>query len=121
MRKVLGLLVVVTMALGLASCGDDDDDDGGAAGDSSGGGSTVSVTAVGLAFDPTSAEVAAGPVHFEVSNQDQAPHTFTMDDAGIDIALDVGSTGEADAELEAGEYEWRCTIHPAMTGTLTVT
>jgi plastocyanin len=123
MRKLLGGLVVITMALALASCGDDDDSgtvepagDGGG-----GGGSTVSVTAANLAFDPTSAEVTAGSVHFAVTNEDQAPHTFTIDDAGVDIQLDAGSTGEADADLEAGEYEFRCTIHPAMTGTITVT
>lgn len=120
MRKLLGGLVVITMALALASCGDDDDS-GTVEPSGDGGGSTVSVTAVNLAFDPTSAEATAGSVHFEVTNEDQAPHTFTIDDAGVDIQLDAGSTGEADADLEAGEYEFRCTIHPAMTGTITVT
>ncbi len=120
MRKRLGWLAVIAIALTISACGDDDDD-GGDAAPSGGGGSTVEVTAAGLAFDPTSAEVAAGEVHFVVTNEDQAPHTFTIDDAGVDIQLDPGSSGEADADLESGDHEFRCTIHPAMTGTLTVT
>jgi plastocyanin len=123
MRKLLAGVVIVLGATGLAACGDDDD--GGtvapAASDDGGDAGTVEVTAEGGAFTPTAAEVAAGSVHFTVTNEDGGQHTFTMEDADIDLALDGGSTEEADADLDAGEYEWHCKIHPSMTGTLTVT
>lgn len=120
MRKLLGGLVIILAATGLASCGDDDDDTGTIEPADDGSGA-VEVTAEGGAFSPTSAEAAAGTVRFVVTNADGVPHTFTMDDADIDVALDGGATEEAEADLDAGEYEWHCTIHPNMTGTLTVT
>ena len=120
MRKLLGGLVIVLATTGLAACGDDDDT-GTIEPADTGGGATVEVTAEGGAFTPTSAEAAAGTVHFVVTNEDGGQHTFTMDDAGVDLDLDGGATEEADADIEAGEYEWRCKIHPSMTGTLTVT
>jgi plastocyanin len=120
MRKLLGGLVIVLAAISLASCGDDDDDTGTIEPADSGDGATVEVTAEGGAFTPTSAQAAAGAVHFVVENKDSGQHTFTIDDTDVDIQLDGGATGEADADLEAGDYEWRCTIHPSMTGTLTV-
>jgi plastocyanin len=119
MRKLLGGLVLVLAATGLASCGGDDDT-GTIEPADGGGGATVEITASGGAFTPTSAEAAAGSVHFVVTNEDGGQHTFTMEDADIDLALDGGATEEADADLDAGEYEWHCKIHPSMTGTLTV-
>lgn len=126
MRKALGVVMVAMLAVGFAACGDDDDDDGGDGGAApeSGDGAatgTVTVTAVGFAFDPATAEAAAGDVSFEIANEDDAAHTFTIDDADIDIKLDPKGSGSGEATLEAGTYEWRCTIHPSMTGTLTVT
>jgi plastocyanin len=107
------------VALGLVACGDDDDD-GGGGGEATEEENTVSVTASDFAFTPTTATAAAGEVYFEVTNEDDTKHTFTIDDADVDIALDPGEDGSAEADLEAGEYEWRCTIHSSMTGTLTV-
>ena len=121
MRTLLACVVIVAAATGLAACGDDDDSGTIAPATSDADAGTVEVTAEGGAFTPTSAEVAAGPVRFTVTNEDGGQHTFTMEDADIDLALDGGATEEADADLEAGEYEWHCTIHPSMTGTLTVT
>jgi plastocyanin len=123
MRKLLGGLVVIILAFGLASCGDDDDDGGTAASDQSSGSeepNTVKVTAANLAFDPTTAEATAGEVYFAVTNDDDTKHTFTIDDTDVDIKLDPKSSGEAEADLDAGTYEWHCQIHSSMKGTLTV-
>jgi plastocyanin len=118
MRKVLSGVVVLLLAAGLVACGDDDDDSGSEA--SEGEENTVQVTASGTAFDPTTATATAGEVYFEVTNEDAFEHTFTIDDADVDIHLDANGSGEAEADLEAGTYEWRCTIHSSMKGTLTV-
>jgi plastocyanin len=125
MRRLLGgLMVVVMVALGLVACGDDDDDGGGTAAteqsSSSAEENTVAVTAKGFAFDPTSAKAEAGEVYFSITNEDDTKHTFTIDGTDVDISLDPKGTGTAEADLDAGTYEWHCTIHSSMTGTLTV-
>lgn len=120
MRRFLGGVIVVALGFGLAACGDDDDDspaveseDGGSSGDA------VEVTTSGFAFDPTEISVTAGDVSFEITNEDDAPHTFTVDDASLKIEVDSGGSASGSATFEAGEYEFRCEIHPAMTGTIT--
>jgi plastocyanin len=136
MRTLIAGLAVGLLALGLAACGDDDDStvgsgastttaaDGGSSttADDSGGKeeNTVAVTASGFKFSPATATAKAGEVYFEITNDDDTNHTFTIDDADVDIKVDGMSTGEDEADLEAGTYEWRCTIHSSMTGTLTV-
>ena len=122
MRRLLGgLMVVIVLALGLAACGDDD---GGTVASDKDAASeqenTVAVTASGFAFDPTSAKASAGEVYFSITNDDDAKHTFTIDDTDVDIALDPKGSGTAEADLDAGTYEWHCKIHSSMTGTLTV-
>ena len=130
MRKVLTGFVVIVTAIGLAACGDDDD--GGAAVTSAeasattagAGGeqtNTITITVSGNAFDPATAEAAAGKVVFNVTNQDSLKHTFTIDGTDVDIALDPNGSGSAEAELAPGTYPWHCKIHTSMTGTLTVT
>lgn len=120
MQKLASGLIALVLLAGLGACGDDDDDDDAAP---AGGGeaSTVEVTAKNLAFDPTTAEVAAGEVTFDITNEDDTDHTFTIDDADVDIQVAAGSSGSDTATLDAGTYDWRCTIHPSMEGTLTVT
>jgi plastocyanin len=127
MRRLLAALTVATILLGgLAACGDDDDDGGTVASEDTGGSDeggeeqTISVTAKDFAFDPTTADAKAGEVYFEVKNDDTTKHTFTIDGTDVDIKLDPGKSGEAEADLDAGTYEWHCTIHSSMKGTLTV-
>ena len=119
MQRVLSGLVVIVLALGLAACGDDDDSPT-VASDNGAAGSTVEVTASGFAFSPTTADATAGTVSFDITNEDDTKHTFTIDDTDVDIQLDAKSSGSAEADLDAGTYEWHCTIHASMTGTLTV-
>ena len=131
MSRVLAGFVVIVTTLGLAACGDDDDDDGAVATSAgasattvaSGGEQTnaITITVSGNAFDPATAEAAAGKVVFNVTNQDSVKHTFTIDGTDVDIALDPNGSGSAEAELAPGTYPWHCKIHTSMTGTLTVT
>jgi plastocyanin len=65
-----------------------------------------------------------------VTNDDTAPHTVTNGaspgDADAGTLFDTGimmpaATAQLDtATLEAGDYPYHCTVHPFMTGTLTV-
>ncbi|HVM53141.1 MAG TPA: cupredoxin domain-containing protein [Acidimicrobiales bacterium] len=128
MRKVLGLLIAAAMAASLAACGDDDDDPTVGGGDpvetttagADGGGGTATVTAAGFAFSPTEVAVAAGEVTLELVNDDGVTHTLTVDDAGIDIEVAGGASGTGSGTFESGQdYEFRCRIHPSMTGTVT--
>jgi plastocyanin len=57
----------------------------------------------------------------KVTNKDSVPHTFTVTDTSVDVELDGGHSSTADlSSLSAGTYEFRCVIHPSMTGTLIV-
>ena len=107
------------LALGLAACGgDDDDDDSGGEPGSNGGGVEAAVTIEGFEFDVRSA-VAPG-ADFTVANGDDTEHTFTADDGAFDTDLGGGEEKTVTAPDEAGDYAFHCTIHPNMTGTLTV-
>ncbi|MEN3272293.1 MAG: hypothetical protein V7636_1054 [Actinomycetota bacterium] len=130
MRRLLGGLAIVALGLGLAACGGDDDGTvaapdsssttAAAGGSSSEHENTVSVTASGFAFKPTTATAKAGEVYFEIKNDDSTNHTFTIDGTDVDIHISGGKTGEKETDLKAGSYEWHCTIHSSMKGTLTV-
>ena len=135
MRRLLGGLAIVALGLGLAACGGNDNggaiESSGSSTTAAAGGSsttaassahenTVSVTASGFAFKPTTATAKAGEVYFEIKNDDSTTHTFTIDGTDVDLRIDGGKSAEKETELKAGSYEWHCTIHSSMKGTLTV-
>ena len=56
-----------------------------------------------------------------VRNDDSAGHTWTADDGAFDSGnIDGGGTFEF-TFTEAGTFAFHCEMHPAMTGTITVT
>jgi plastocyanin len=123
---------VTLLALGLGACGDDEDegtDDSGSDttetteaaddGGDEGGGGEGTVTIRDFAFDPD--ELTVGPqAALVITNEDSTTHTFTVDDAGLDLTLEGGDTLEQQAPSDPGSYDFRCDIHSNMTGTLTV-
>jgi plastocyanin len=131
MRKLLALLLAC-LALGLvvAGCGgDDDDDDGGGGGggatteqpaDGGGGGGGAEVTMEGIEFRPAEITVAAGDT-VTWTNNDSAGHDVTGDDfeSGEPGGIAQGDTFEHTFE-EAGTFDYVCTVHPGMEGTVTV-
>ena len=127
---------MLALGLALAGCGDDDEEgsaDGGGTEDTSaettagtegtestepapaGGG----IVMAGFAFEPGELTVAAGAT-IPLTNDDDAPHTFTSDEGGFDVEVEGGGTGEATAPSEPGTYDFLCRLHPRMTGPLTV-
>jgi plastocyanin len=78
------------------------------------------VEIVDFGYQPASHEVGAGST-VTWTNIGNAPHTVTFQDEGIDSGrLAAGETFEH-TFASAGTFEYICTIHPQMRGSLTVT
>jgi len=108
--------------------------EGGASGGGAASGPTIDIlkgaaTQGSPDYDPDTLEVTKGDV-ITVVNKDAVPHTVTSGtgptdaDAGTAFDTDI-MLGEATfqletADLDAGEYDYFCMIHPYMTGKLTV-
>jgi plastocyanin len=111
-------VVAVALAVALGACSDDDDDDAGTSTTSADGGGAATVVAED--FSLTDATVAAG-AEVTFTNDGDVPHTMTADDGGFDTGtVGPGDQATVAAPGEAGDYPFACTIHPAMTATLTV-
>lgn len=130
MRKKLLIGSATLLLLLGAACGGSDDGDAagtsgsetesnGEAGGSEGG--AVTLTAENIAFDPNELTASVGDT-IEFDNQDDVPHTFTAEEAGVDESVEAGASASISlADVEPGTYDFVCTIHPNMTGTLEVT
>ena len=123
-RTIASMLILALLALGLiiaAGCSNSGKNGGTGDGTTPGGttgGSGTSVTIKDFAFSPASLEVAVG-ASVTWTNEDSAPHTVTGDD-GIDSGNLAQGKSYSHAFKTAGTYAYRCSIHPSMTGTVTV-
>lgn len=82
---------------------------------------TKTITMENFAFSPANPEVRAGE-KITVVNKDSAAHTVTATE-GDDFdtgSISGGKSGTFTAPTEPGEYDFVCTFHPNMTGTLIV-
>jgi plastocyanin len=130
-------LLLACMALGLvvAGCGDDDDDDGGGggaetteqpagggddAGGGGGGGGATEVSEEGIAFNPAEVTVSVGDT-VTWTNNDTVEHDVTADgfSSGEPGGMAPGDTFDHTFQ-EAGTFDYVCTVHPGMEGTVTV-
>ena len=86
----------------------------------SAGGMAGAVSIKGFAFNPVESTTAmAGTVTW--TNEDDAPHTVTFDDASITSSGNINKAGTFSATFgAAGTFAYKCTIHPTMTGTVKV-
>ena len=123
---------------------DEDEATTGAGGAAGGGGTPAATTAAAAAtltiptgaatpgnpaYEPASLTVKKGDA-IDVENKDSSPHTVTSGTGVEDpnagkmfdtsIITPAGSAQVATADLEAGEYDFHCAVHPFMTGTLRV-
>lgn len=133
------LLACVALGLIVAGCGDDDDDDGGGGGAATteqpageddgggggdggdgGGGGGTEVSMEGIAFQPAEVTVSAGDT-VTWTNNDSVGHDVTADsfNSGDPGGLASGKTFEHTFE-EAGTFDYVCTVHPGMEGTVVV-
>jgi plastocyanin len=83
------------------------------------GGATLTIQ--NFAFSPKDFTVTPGET-ISVTNKDAVTHTFTSVTAGgFDTGLiSPGQTVTVKAPTTPGSYPYKCTVHPFMTGTLTV-
>ena len=130
---VAGLAVVVLTSVACSS--GDDGSSGGGATSAAGGGETQTseapaggggggdpdVKAEDFQFDPTEVSVASGDTIVVKNDAPSTPHTFTVTDTDIDESLDPDAEVDVKIDLDPGTYDFMCTIHPQMTGTVTVT
>jgi plastocyanin len=98
---------------------------GGSSGGGGGGGvksATVQAGAGGFVFAPSTVSIAKGGT-ITVQNAGTIPHTFTIQDKGINEVLNAGQSAKVKVDLAPGTYPFVCTFHQSsgMTGTLTVT
>lgn len=113
-------LVLLVLALGLlgAACGGDSGDGGGGGG-GDGGSTSGTVIMVDNAFEPTDPSVASGDT-LALENEGAATHTFTLEDGSIDETVEAGASASVTVSQAPGSYPFVCSLHPEMTGTLTV-
>lgn len=79
----------------------------------------AAVSAVDLAFQPASVEIPEGGT-VSWSNAGQLDHTVTSTDGSFDSGILPPGGGFAHTFTSAGAFAYTCTIHPQMTGTVTV-
>jgi plastocyanin len=139
-------MLLLAVAAVFSACGDDDDDGGNGGGqetpanatadsgddggDDGGSVTFVEVDAADFSFDPSELNVAAGvELTFAVANTGAVAHTLTIyadEDyseavEGADTGnMPDGTVGEFTVTLDAGDYFFRCEVHPdQMQGTVT--
>jgi len=123
--RTRAMVLAAVAAFALVACGGDDDGNGGVgspepAGGGDGGTGAADITISGLAFNPSTLDVAPGDT-ISVTNEDGPTHTFTADDGSFDEELAPGDSADVTVEGESGtEIPFHCEIHPSMTGTLTL-
>lgn len=99
-----------------------------AASDGTAGGTVVQVSALNIAFEQSQISAPANtPFTIQFDNKDAStPHDIAIKDAsGNQVFKGSVITGPAQTDYEvpalpAGTYQFVCTIHPSMVGTLTV-
>ncbi len=90
-----------------------------------GGAANVTITIVGMlgnqSYTPNPGTVKVGQT-VAWQNNDVITHTATSDSGAFDTgAIPPGATSNPITMNTAGTFSYHCSIHPTMTGTLTVT
>jgi plastocyanin len=109
------IAAVIVGALLLGACGEDDG--GGDSGDA------VELVAQDFSFDPTTLDLPAGEeVTVSLVNEDDAEHSFTVDDLDVETEAEGGESSEVTFTApDEGTVEFHCKYHPdQMTGEISV-
>ncbi len=129
---LLGALLLLAAGLVSAAC-----DNGGekesetppagetpATGETPAAGAAVEMRVKDFSFEPAEVDAGAGQaVTVDLENQGGTPHTFTIDELGVDETLEPGQKATASFTPEqGGTFAFYCRFHRAqgMEGTLTV-
>jgi plastocyanin len=117
--KVLSISVaLIALALSGWGCGDSYSSDSAGANAATASGS-AQVSMKNLRFSPSDLTVTKGTT-VNWNNDDSTPHTVTADDGLFDSGnMDRGRAFSFTFD-QTGTFEYSCTIHPNMTGKVTV-
>jgi plastocyanin len=120
-KPLAAVALALVLPLALAACGDDSGSSAkkpDSSSDSSSSSDEVTITAKD--FSLTSVTAKPGEEVY-VDNQGSSTHTVTADDGSFDTGqVAGGKQAELEAPDQPGTYAFHCSIHPNMTGTLTV-
>lgn len=118
-RSVLAILTCAAVAL--TGCGGSESPSPGAEQTSPGSVATTTITIKNFKYEPASITVSPG-AKITVVNEDSAPHTVTSTGSEkFDTGRLAGAkTGSFTAPDAPGIYEYLCTIHEYMRGTVVV-
>jgi plastocyanin len=110
---------VLLLAILMAACGGDDGGEAGGSSDSCPSGAVV-IKMVDIKFDPEDATASAGQQVCWV-NEDTIEHNAVAEEGG-QFESDLFGKGKTFTTTidSAGTIPYVCTVHPGMTGTLTV-
>ena len=110
--------MVISLLVAIAGCGSDSPTDDG------GGGPTVtmSVTVSNNFFDPTGIQVSPGATVTWTWAGGGDPHNVTFASSAVAAPSDTQPTGTFQVTMPtaAGVYNYQCTIHTGMDGSVTV-
>ena len=117
MRRLLPLALVI---LGLAACGGDDGGGAGASSSEACPSGSVQIAMKDIKFDPEDSTATVGQDVCWI-NEDTIDHN-AVDEEGGAFESELFGKGQTFTTTvdEAGKIDYVCTIHPGMTGTLTV-
>ncbi len=77
-----------------------------------------------MAYSRAQLTVNPGLVTLTLRNSDFLPHSFTVDELGVDLELAAGQAGAVTFEAPAGRYDFYCAVpghrDAGMVGTLVV-
>ena len=123
MIRIRHVAVALLLIAGVAACGSSSSGAASGGGSGSSGGvqsGTAKVTIKGFAFSPSSLTVKSG-TKVTFTNEDSATHTATSQG---DSTIDSGNLAKGQTYTvtmtKAGTYDYICTIHQYMKGTITV-
>lgn len=119
MRTLTSMAALLAMALVISACSGSSGEPAATtadAGGEAGGGLEITIED----FEFSGPETAAVGDTVTITNEDAVAHTWTAVDGDFDSGnVAEGETFEFTFE-EAGDFDYFCTIHPQMEGTITV-
>lgn len=119
LARTAGAAATCVLLLAACSGGETSEDPSGTAQETEAtGGGQAQVSIVDNAFEPTEIEVGSGSTA-SWENTGDNPHTVTFEDGEDSGTLESGATYSRTFDA-AGDFPYACSIHPEMTGTVTV-
>lgn len=117
MRRMLSILLAAGL---LAGCGGGDDESATGQGAPPAGGDGVQVAMENIAYAPEEVEVRVGQTVTWTNNDEVMHDVVATDGAEFDSELFGQGGTYSFTPTEPGEIDYVCSVHPTMTGTITV-